>query len=60
VRSLLTAAVRAASRRYTLRAGDLFLHDAGIVDAPLVAGAETEIMIEGPSGSLAHVASRPI
>lgn len=60
VRSLLTAAVRAASRRYTLRAGDLFLHDAGVVDAPLAAGEEAEIMIEGPSGSLAHVASRAI
>lgn len=60
VRSLLTAAVGAASRRYTLRAGDLFLHDAGVVDVPLAAGDEAEIMIEGPSGSLAHVASRAI
>ncbi|HEX2779324.1 MAG TPA: fumarylacetoacetate hydrolase family protein [Gemmatimonadaceae bacterium] len=60
VRSLLTAAVRAASRRYTLRAGDLFLHDVGVVEAPLSAGEAAEIVIEGPSGALSHVATRAI
>ena len=51
-------AVSAASARYTLRAGDLFVHDAGILDAPLGAGESAEITIDGPSGTLSHVATR--
>ena len=54
----LGAAVAAASARYTLRTGDLFLHDAGVVDSPLSAGESGEITIDGPSGTLAHVATR--
>ena len=51
-------AIAAASTRYTLRAGDLFLHDAGVVDAPLGARESAEITIDGPSGTLSHVATR--
>jgi hypothetical protein len=51
-------AVAVASSRYTLRAGDLFLHDAGVVDAPLGARESGEITIDGPSGTLSHVATR--
>jgi hypothetical protein len=54
----LGQAVAAASRRYTLRAGDLFFHDAGVVDSPLHAGESGEIIIDGPSGTLSHVATR--
>ena len=54
----LGAAVAAASVRYTLRAGDLFLHDAGLVDSPLGAREAGEITIDGPSGTLSHVATR--
>ena len=57
-RAALGAAVAAASSRYTLRPGDLFLHDAGIVDAPLGARESAEITIDGPSGTLSHVAAR--
>jgi hypothetical protein len=57
-RDALGAAVAAASARYTLRPGDLFLHDAGVVDAPLGAGESGEITIDGPSGTLSHVAAR--
>ena len=58
VRAALGAAVAAASVRYTLRPGDLFLYDAGIVDAPLGVGQAGEITIDGPSGTLSHVATR--
>ena len=54
----LGQAVAAASARYTLRAGDLFVHDAGVVDAPLGARESAEITIDGPSGTLSHVATR--
>jgi hypothetical protein len=54
----LGGAVAAASARYTLRAGDLFHHDAGIVDAPLGDGESAEITIDGPSGTLSHVVTR--
>ncbi len=54
----LGQSVAAASARYTLRAGDLFVHDAGIVDAPLGARESAEITIDGPSGTLSHVATR--
>ena len=57
-RAALGAAVAAASARYTLRPGDLFLHDAGVVDAPLGARESAEITIDGPSGTLSHVATR--
>ena len=57
-RAALGAAVAAASSRYTLRPGDLFLHDAGVVDAPIAAGGSAEIIIDGPSGTLSHVAAR--
>lgn len=57
-RAALGAAVAAASARYTLRPGDLFLHDAGVVDAPLGARESGEITIDGPSGTLSHVATR--
>jgi len=57
-RGALGAAVASASSRYTLRPGDLFLHDAGIVDAPLGARESAEITIDGPSGTLSHVATR--
>ena len=57
-RQALGAAVAAASARYTLRPGDLFLHDAGVVDAPLGARESGEIAIDGPSGTLSHVAAR--
>jgi len=57
-REALGAAVAAASSRYTLRPGDLFLHDAGVVDAPLRARESGEIAIDGPSGTLSHVATR--
>jgi hypothetical protein len=50
--------VAAASARYTLRAGDLFIHDAGVVDAPFGTGESAEITIDGPSGALSHVATR--
>jgi hypothetical protein len=54
----LGAAVSAASARYTLRVGDLFLHDAGIVDAALGREEDAEITIDGPGGTLSHVAAR--
>jgi hypothetical protein len=54
----LGAAVSAASARYTLRVGDLFVHDAGVVDSPLAAGESAEITIDGPGGTLSHVATR--
>lgn len=54
----LGAAVSAASGRYTLRVGDLFIHDAGVVDSPLEAGESGEITIDGPGGTLSHVAVR--
>ncbi len=54
----LGAAVAAASARYTLRAGDLFLHDAGVVDSLLGARESGEITIDGPSGTLSHTATR--
>ena len=57
-REALGAAVAAASARYTLRPGDLFLHDAGVVDAPLGARESGEITIDGPSGTLSHVVAR--
>jgi hypothetical protein len=57
-RAALGAAIAAASGRYTLRAGDLFLRDAGVVDAPLGAGESAEITIDGPAGTLSHVAAR--
>ena len=57
-REALGAAVAAASSRFTLRPGDLFLHDAGVVDAPLGARESGEITIDGPSGTLSHVATR--
>lgn len=57
-REALGLGVAAASARYTLRPGDLFLHDAGVVDAPLGAGEAGEITIDGPSGTLSHVAAR--
>lgn len=57
-RAALGAAVAAASSRYTLRPGDLFLHDAGVVDAPLAVGESGEITIDGPSGTLSQVATR--
>ena len=57
-REALGAAVAAASARYTLRPGDLFLHDAGVVDAPLGPRETMEITIDGPSGTLSHVATR--
>ena len=57
-RLALGSAVAAASARYTLRAGDLFLHDAGVVDSPLGAGESGEITIDGPSGTLSHIATR--
>ncbi len=57
-RDALGAAVAAASGRYTLRAGDIFLHDAGVVDALLGEHEPAEITIDGPSGTLSHVATR--
>jgi len=57
-RDALGAAVAAASARYTLRAGDLFLHDAGVVDALLDEQESAEITIDGPSGTLSHIATR--
>ncbi|HWE43490.1 MAG TPA: hypothetical protein VG432_13350 [Gemmatimonadaceae bacterium] len=57
-RAALGAAVAAASSRYTLQPGDLFLQDAGVVDALLGAGESGEITIDGPSGTLSHVATR--
>ena len=57
-RKALGAAVAAASARYTLRAGDLFLHDAGVVESLLGAGESGEITIDGPSGTLSHTATR--
>lgn len=54
----LGAAVSAASARYTLRVGDLFMHDAGIVDLPLVGAESAEITIDGPGGTLSHAISR--
>jgi hypothetical protein len=57
-REALGNAVAAASARYTLRAGDLFLHDAGVVEALLDEHASAEITIDGPSGTLSHVATR--
>lgn len=57
-RAALGSAVAAASTRYTLRAGDLFLRDAGVVDSPIAAGGSAEITVDGLSGSLSHVATR--
>ena len=48
----LGAAVSAASSRYTLRVGDLFMHDAGVVDLPLGTPESAEITIDGPGGTL--------
>ena len=56
--SALGAAVSAASARYTLRVGDLFLHDAGVVDAVLGREESAEITIDGPAGTLSHVVVR--
>lgn len=57
-RAALGAAVAAASSRYTLQPGDLFLHDAGVVDPPIGARESGEITIDGPAGTLSHVATR--
>ncbi|MFL5560452.1 MAG: hypothetical protein ACJ79K_03170 [Gemmatimonadaceae bacterium] len=54
----LGAAVAAASGRYTLRVGDLFVHDAGVVDAPLAGEESAEIIVDGPFGTLSHIATR--
>lgn len=54
----LARAVAAASRRYTLRAGDIFLHEAGALDVPLGPGDSAEPVVEAPWGALAHVARR--
>ncbi len=54
----LTRAVVGASRRYTLRAGDIFLHEAGAIDVPLGPGESAELVVEAPWGALAHVARR--
>lgn len=54
----LGAAVSAASARYTLRVGDLFVHDAGVIDPALGALERAEITIDGPGGTLSHVVVR--
>lgn len=51
--------VVAASSRYTLRPGDIFLHLAGAIEVDLPAGAHGEIIIDAAwSGALAHTAHR--
>ena len=54
----LARSIAAASRRYTLRAGDIFLHEAGAVDVPLAPGDSAEVVVEASWGALAHVARR--
>lgn len=54
----LARTIAGASHRYTLRAGDIFLHEAGAVDVPLAAGDSAEVVVEASWGALAHVARR--
>jgi hypothetical protein len=55
----LARLIALASTRYTLRAGDLFVYDAGAAEVAIAPGAHAEIVIESPwAGALAHTAHR--
>lgn len=55
----LARLIALASARYTLRAGDLFIFDAGAAEVDLVPGSHAELVVESPwAGSLAHTAHR--
>jgi hypothetical protein len=55
----LARLIALASTRYTLRAGDLFVFDAGAAEVELAPGTHAELVVESPwAGSLAHTAHR--
>lgn len=55
----LARMIAAASARYTLRAGDLFLFEAGAAEITLPPGSAAKIVVEASwAGSLAHTAHR--
>ena len=62
VAGALTALARLialASMRYTLRAGDLFVYDAGASEVAIAPGTHAELVVESPwAGALAHTAHR--
>ena len=55
----LARLIALASTRYTLRAGDLFVFDAGAAEVEIPPGSHAELVVESPwAGSLAHTAHR--
>jgi hypothetical protein len=57
--SALARLIALASTRYTLRAGDLFVHDAGSSEVTIAPGSHAELVVESPwAGALAHTAHR--
>ena len=57
--SALARLIALASTRYTLRAGDLFIHDAGSSEVAIAPGSHAEVVVESPwAGALAHTAHR--
>ena len=55
----LARLIALASARYTLRAGDLFVFDAGASEVQIALGSHAELGIESPwAGALAHTAHR--
>ena len=55
----LSRLIALASSRYTLRAGDLFIYDAGAAEVDIAPGSHAELVVESPwAGSLAHTAHR--
>lgn len=57
--SALARLIALASTRYTLRAGDLFVHDAGASEVAIAPGSHAELVVESPwAGALAHTAHR--
>ena len=57
--SALARLIALASARYTLRAGDLFVYDAGSSEVAIAPGTHAELVVESPwAGALAHTAHR--
>ena len=57
--SALARLIALASERYTLRAGDLFVFDAGASEVAIAPGSHAELVVESPwAGALAHTAHR--
>lgn len=57
--SALARLIALASMRYTLRAGDLFIYDAGSSEVAIAPGSHAELVVESPwAGALAHTAHR--